>query len=49
MNVPAGRYVVSVNEPGLSFRPFEFTYEDPDAVQIQPGSCAQVQFVDSQR
>jgi hypothetical protein len=49
MDVPAGRYVVSVNEPGLSFRPFEFTYEDPDALQIQPGGCAQVQFVDSQR
>jgi hypothetical protein len=49
INVPAGRYVVRVNEPGLSFRPFEFSYEDPDAVQIQPGGCAQVQFVDSQR
>lgn len=49
MNVPAGRYVVNVNEPGLSFRPFEFTYESPDALQIQPGGCGQVQFVDSQR
>ena len=46
INVPVGKYVVSVNEPGLSYRPFEFTYEDPDDLQIQPGGCAQVQFVD---
>jgi hypothetical protein len=46
INVPAGKYVVSVNEPGLSYRPFEFTYEDPDNLQIQPGGCGQVQFVD---
>jgi hypothetical protein len=32
-------YVISVNDPGLSFRPFEFTYEDPDALQIEPGGC----------
>ena len=29
-------YVISVNDPGLSFRPFEFTYEGPDALQIEP-------------
>jgi hypothetical protein len=46
INVPAGKYVVSVNEPGLSYRPFEFSYEDPDNLQIQPGDCGQVQFVD---
>jgi len=48
MSVPAGRYVVSVNESSLSFRPYEFSYEDPEALEIQPGGCAQVQFVDSQ-
>ena len=48
INVPVGKYIVSVNEPGLGYRPLEFTYEDPDAVQIQSGGCAQVQFVDSQ-
>jgi hypothetical protein len=46
INVPAGKYVVSVNEPGLSYGPFDFTYEDPDDLQIQPGGCGQVQFVD---
>jgi hypothetical protein len=46
INVPAGKYAVSVNEPGLNYRPFEFTYEDPDNLQIQPGGCGQVQFVD---
>src|SRR5260370_24043777 len=32
-------YVISVNDPGLRFRPFEFTYEDPDALHIEPGGC----------
>ena len=25
--------------PGLGFRPFEFTYEDPHALQIEPDAC----------
>ena len=28
-----------MHDPGLRFRPFEFTYEDPDALQIEPGGC----------
>ena len=46
MNVPRAVTSSASMSRSPSFRPFELTYEDPDAVQVQPGGCAQVQFVD---
>ncbi len=46
ISVPAGRYSVRVVERGVSFDKFDISYEDPRAVQIEPGGCAQVQFAE---
>lgn len=45
VHVPAGRYVIRVSLPGWSFEkdPLD-SYEDPAAVTVEDGSCAEVSF-----
>ena len=46
IHVPAGRYVILVALNGWTFKTDNiFTFEDPDDVRIENGSCAQVQFM----
>lgn len=45
IDVPAGQYVVHASKTGLSFDKFDFSYEDPRHVVIEPGGAAQIQFV----
>ncbi len=45
MEVPAGRYTLRAIATGFSFHTADFSYEDPHNVRIEPGGCAQVQFV----
>jgi hypothetical protein len=44
LNVPPGRYVVRAVKRGMVFKTADFSYEDPQNIQIQPGGCVQVQF-----
>jgi hypothetical protein len=43
IKVPAGRYAVRATRAGFSFATADFSYENPDKVQIESGGCAQVQ------
>ena len=45
MDVPAGRYTLHATASGFSFHTADFSYENPQNVRIEPGGCAQVQFV----
>jgi hypothetical protein len=45
IEVPPGDYTVEPVQPPLSFQVFELSYEDPRHLTMQPGSCAQVQFI----
>jgi len=45
-NVPAGRYSVRAVERGVSFAKADISYDDPAGIQIEPGGCAQIQFVE---
>jgi hypothetical protein len=45
IEVPAGRYAVRATETGFSFATADFSYENPNKVQIESGGCAQVQLV----
>ena len=45
IEVPAGRYAVRATEAGFSFATADFSYENPNKVQIESGGCAQVQLV----
>jgi hypothetical protein len=47
IEVPAGDYAVIPVNRQLSFKVSELTYEDPLHLTMQPGSCAQVQFVET--
>lgn len=47
--VPAGNYVVKPVRSGLSFDPYDLSYENPDDLSMKPASCAQVQFVGRSR
>ena len=44
MDVPAGRYVVNVVEPGRLFDTADFSYDDAYGIDIEPGRCGQVAF-----
>jgi hypothetical protein len=44
IDVPAGQYVVHALKSGLSFDKDDFSYEDPEHIQIEPGGCVQIQF-----
>jgi hypothetical protein len=46
MNVPAGRYSLRVVERGILFKMDGISYEDPGGIQIEPGGCVQIQFVE---
>jgi hypothetical protein len=45
IKVPAGQYAVRAIKTGFSFPTADFSYENPDKVQIESGGCAQVQLV----
>jgi hypothetical protein len=45
IKVPAGRYVVRAVKPGFSFATADFSYENPNKVEIESGGCVQVQLV----
>jgi len=45
INVPEGVYNVKAISPGLSFEKYDISYDDPGKVRIEPGGCAQIQFV----
>jgi hypothetical protein len=45
MRVPVGRYAVRATKAGFSFATADFSYENPDKVQVESGGCAQVQLV----
>jgi len=47
LHVAPGKYKVQVFDPGKTFMPADITYEDPNALVLETGSCAQVQFVES--
>ena len=49
LNVPAGRYIVRAAKDGSSFDAADISYEDPRNIRIEPGGCAQVQFVKAER
>lgn len=44
IGVPPGRYVVQAESPGWSFRAFELSYDDPNRIVIEDGSCTAIQF-----
>lgn len=46
IHVPIGQYRVRVVEPGRSFVPADLEYEVPNKINVEPGGCAQVQFVE---
>jgi hypothetical protein len=45
VRVPAGTYRVHVAADGFSFAKADISYADPEEIRIEPGGCAQVQFV----
>ena len=45
IKVPAGHYAVRAIKAGSSFATADFSFENPDNVQIESGSCVQVQLV----
>jgi hypothetical protein len=45
IKVPAGRYRVRGSRGGHPFYAADFSYENPDNLQIEPGGCAQIQLV----
>jgi hypothetical protein len=45
IKVPVGRYAVRATKAGFSFATADFSYENPNNVQIESGGCAQVQLV----
>ena len=45
IKVPPGRYTVRAAKTGRSFYTAEFSYENPEHLEIEPGGCVQVQFV----
>ncbi len=45
IHVPAGQYSVTV--PGHQVQAYDFTYDYPEKVTIENGSCAQIQLVQS--
>jgi hypothetical protein len=44
ITVPAGKYTLSATKIGFSFQTDDFSYENPQHLQIEPGGCVQVQF-----
>lgn len=44
MAVPSGQYVVRVVSPDWSFRVYELSYDNPDDIKIEDGSCTAIQF-----
>jgi hypothetical protein len=49
MNVAPGKYQVRAESPGKRFVADEFTYEHPENLVLETGSCAQIQFVESNK
>jgi len=47
--VPAGDYILVPEDPQISFRTYEMSYGDPENLRMQPGACAQVQFLGNVR
>lgn len=45
IKVPAGGYVLRATKAGRSFYTADFSYENPQDLQIEPGGCVQVQLV----
>lgn len=45
VKVPVGTYRVHVVADGFSFANSDISYADPEEIRIEPGGCAQVQFV----
>lgn len=45
IKVPAGRYTVRATKTGRSFYTADFSYENPQDLQIEPGGCVQVQLI----
>jgi hypothetical protein len=45
IKVPVGRYAVRATRAGFSFAGADFSYENPNKVQIESGGCAQIQLV----
>ena len=43
IKVPPGHYVVRPAKSDLSFTTDDFSYEDPQNLQIEPGGCVQIQ------
>lgn len=47
IQVSPGTYQARAMEPGKTFVAADLTYEDPDALFLEGGGCAQVQFVEA--
>jgi hypothetical protein len=45
LKVPPGKYTIHPANNAASFQTADFSYENPDNLQVQPGGCVQVQFV----
>jgi len=45
IRVPVGDYAIIPVDASLAFEPFELSYSDPRHLQIQSGSCVQVQIM----
>jgi len=43
MRLPAGKYSLEAIRSGWSFKPEPLSYENPEALTIVAGACAQVQ------
>jgi len=43
VSVPPGDYAIEAVRPSTPLIPFEFSYEDPNHLHVEPGTCAQVQ------
>lgn len=48
IKVPAGQYIVRTSVNGSSFGT-DLSYEDPRTIRLEPGGCAQIQFVRDER
>jgi hypothetical protein len=49
IRVLPGKYQVRAVSPGKTFVADEFTYEHPENLVLETGSCAQIQFVESNK
>ena len=45
IEIPEGVYSVDATLPGLAFEKYDISYDDPARIRIEPGECAQIQYM----